>query len=91
MKIKYFLLPLAAIAIAFVSLPATVLAQSHDDKPAISAKRHYAKKTAVRGTPIGTKIACPKGGCRSIPANCAVTMEMTPDGAPTGNELIDCP
>jgi hypothetical protein len=91
MMIKYFLLPLAAIAIALVNLPTTAPAQSHKDKPAVSAKRHHAKKLAVRGTPIGTKIACPKGGCRTIPANCTVTMEITPEGSPTGNELIDCP
>ncbi len=91
MKRKYLLLPLAAAAIALVSLAITAPAQSRDDTAATSAKRHQGKKPAVRRTPIGTKIACPKGGCRSIPANCTVTMEITPEGAPTGNELIDCP
>lgn len=88
---KYLTLTLAAVAIALVSLPTTAPAQSREDTAAISAKRHHVKKTAVRRAPIGTKIACPKGGCRSIPANCTVTMEITPEGAPTGNELIDCP
>ncbi|MDO9413079.1 MAG: hypothetical protein Q7T81_10950 [Pseudolabrys sp.] len=40
---------------------------------------------------VGTKIACPKGGCIRIPANCIVTMEENWDGGPTGNELIACP
>jgi hypothetical protein len=91
MKRKYFLLPLAAAAVALVSLPIAAPAQSRDDTAAISTKRHQTKKPAVHRMPVGTKIACPKGGCRSIPASCTVTMEITPEGAPTGNELIDCP
>jgi hypothetical protein len=89
MRPKYFLLPLAALAIALAGLTVAP-AHSQDAKP-VSAKRHHAKKPAVRPPTSGTKIACPKGGCRSIPANCIVTMEITPEGSPTGNELIDCP
>jgi hypothetical protein len=37
------------------------------------------------------RIACPRGGCRPVPAGCGVTSERDLDGNPTGFEIIVCP
>jgi hypothetical protein len=84
MLTRHFALALLAATFAFASTAAP--AQTRDG---IGIKRH-AKKPAVRAPYIGTKIACSKGGCRSVPANCKVTMEETWEG-PTGYEIVACP
>ena len=90
MQARHFVLAMLAAAFAFGAVSAAAVAQSRQDPASVSAKQQ-AKKSTTRATPVGTKIACPKGGCRLIPANCKVTMEENWDGGPTGNELIDCP
>jgi hypothetical protein len=82
---------LLAVSIALGTVAVPAYAQTRQDQDGIQVKRQHSKKPTARSTTgVGTKIACPKGGCRLIPANCGVTMEETWEG-PTGNELIACP
>lgn len=89
MQTRHLAIAVLTAAFAFGTLSASAVAQSREAPSGVSAKRH-AKKPAVRAARTGMKIACPKGGCRLVPASCKVTMEETWEG-PTGYELIDCP
>lgn len=90
MLTRHLILTLLAATLAFGTAAAS--AQTRQDPYGVTSKRSHAKHSSVRPPrAVGTKIACPKGGCVRIPANCTVTMEENWDSGPTGNELIACP
>lgn len=85
-------LALALLAATIALGTAAASAQTRHDNDGVRQQQLQTRKPVARAPrAVGTKIACPKGGCIRIPANCVVTMEENWDGGPTGNELIACP
>jgi hypothetical protein len=58
--------------------------------PAIAASTHHKRhsKAAAAAQP---QIACTVVGCMPVPRGCQPEMGYTPDGTPTGFDVVVCP
>ena len=58
--------------------------------PASAASRHN-KRHSQAATAAQPQIACTVVGCTSVPRGCHPEMGYTPDGIPTGFDVVTCP
>lgn len=64
-------------ALAFAAAPASA-----------ASKHHRAKAARAGGQP---QIACTVAGCLPVPRGCHPQIGYTPDGTPTGFDVMVCP
>jgi len=72
------IVPVVATVVLALAVPASATPRHH--------KRHT--KAAVAAQP---QIACTVVGCMSVPRGCHPEMGYTPDGTPTGFDVVVCP
>jgi anaerobic selenocysteine-containing dehydrogenase len=85
LKRRDFLKASAAIAVASA---AVVLAL--ELMPASAAATHY-KRHSKGAAAAQPQIACTVVGCMPVPRGCHPEMGYTPDGTPTGFDVVVCP
>jgi hypothetical protein len=62
------------------------------DRPSAKRRKRPHRPPAVRSQGRApAQIACPRGGCRPVPAGCGAVAERDLEGNPTGYEIIVCP
>jgi hypothetical protein len=58
--------------------------------PASAAPKHHKHHTQA-SVPVQRQIACTVVGCLPVPRGCRPEMGYTPDGIPTGFDVMVCP
>ncbi len=58
--------------------------------PASAGPRHHKRATKASAAPQ-PQIACTVVGCLPVPRGCHPEMGYTPDGTPTGFDVVVCP
>lgn len=84
----------AVIAAACVASAGERPASGKVPSPDLQAAGQADQSSATRKkrpSAAATQIACTRFGCNAIPPGCHIEKEFSPDGTPTGFDLVVCP